>query len=105
MVDESLRNLGYHPTKWHFIQTLDILFPDEFENIPAEIINMLEKVFCYTRKNSTYMDRISIIATSDHRQIRPIKSKPALMSTLVVKNYQMKSLVYSVRARTDGNLR
>ena len=51
------------------------------------------------------MGGVLVIATLDNKQLPPIRSKPSLMSTLVITNYRMKCLHYSVRARGDQYLR
>ena len=45
-----------------------------------------------------------MFTTLDHKQLPPIRARPALLSTLVVTNFQMIKMQHSIRARTDPNL-
>jgi len=104
MADHSIRNLKYNPLKVFLILILHILFLDEMGNTAAELLAVIEIVLRYFRKSSAYMGGVLIISTMDHKQLPPIRSTPALMSTLIITNFQMKLLKFSVRARADEYL-
>jgi len=101
MADKAIRKLKLCPVKWNFIKTLHMLFMDEFGNVPAIIIAVLDIIFRYVRNNSAYMGGVWVLCTLDIKQIPPIKSQPALISTLVITNFQMVVLKHSVRTMDD----
>jgi len=102
--DYAIRNLKFNPLKVYLLLILHILFLDEMGNTSAEILCVLEIIFRYFRNNTAYMGGVLVIATMDHKQLPPIRSTPALMSTLIITNFKMRLLQLSVRARGDQNL-
>jgi len=101
ITDKCIRSLNKNPEKLQFLRTLDILCLDEMGYLSAEVLNVMDTVLRSVRCKSSFMGGVLTFATLDHKQLPPIRARPALLSTLVVTNFEMIKMEHSIRARTD----
>ena len=104
IIDKSLRGLNTNPEKLQFLRTLDVLCVDEMGYLSAEVLNVMDTVLRSIRCKSSFMGGVLVFATLDHKQLPPIRARPALLSTLVITNFEMVKMEHSIRARTDSKL-
>ena len=73
----------------------------EIGQLPAEMLSVLEIIFCRVRGNNIFMGGVLIISTMDHTQLQPVNGRPFLLSTHVITCFRMIKLECSVRASGD----
>ena len=101
MADIALTMITRNPIKYNILLPLDILSCDEFGQVPAEFLSIIDIILRRINKNNLFLGVLLIICTIDHTQIQPIKSRSFLTSTNVITYFKMVVLEKLVRAGDD----
>jgi PIF1 helicase. len=83
----------------HAILTMDILLYDEFGQLSAELLKILDIIFRKIRDSNTSFGGVLIIANMDASQFGPIDGLPILLSSHVLTEFVIITLTESVRAQ------
>jgi hypothetical protein len=85
----------------HAILTMDVLLYDEFGQLSAELLKILDIIFRKIRDTNTSFGGVLIIANMDASQFGPIDGLPILLSSHVLTEFVIIALTESVRAHGD----
>ena len=85
----------------HAVLTMDILLYDEFGQLSAEELKLLDIILRKVRKTSTSFGGVLIIANMDEAQHGPINGLPILLSSHILSEFVILNLTQSVRAHGD----
>jgi hypothetical protein len=80
---------------------MDILLYDKFGQLSAELLKILDIMFCKMCDTRTSFGRVLIIANMDASQFRAIDGLPILLSSHVLTELVIIALTESVRAHGD----
>ncbi len=102
--EKAVLNLLKNPKQLAMLQKLEVLAIDEFGQVSAELLSVLDIILRTIRNNSLFMGGVLIIATMDNMQLPPVHGRPPLLSPHMLSSFTFKVLDYSVRASCDINL-
>ncbi len=104
IAEKAVYALLRQPKQLILLQNLEFLAIDEFGQVSAELITILDIILRTVRKNSSFMGGIFIIATMDNMQLPPVNGRPPLLSPHMINSFTFKVLSKSVRASQDLKL-
>ena len=104
IAEKAVFALLRQPKQLTFVEKIEVLAIDEFGQVSAELLSILDIILRTIRKNSLFMGGILIIATMDHMQLPPVNGRPPLLSPHMLTSFTFKILLKSVRASQDEKL-
>jgi predicted GIY-YIG superfamily endonuclease len=104
IAEKAIYTLLRQPKQFSLLQKLEILAIDEFGQVSAELLSIIDIILRTIRKNSLFMGGVLIIATMDHMQLPPVNGRPPLLSPHMLTSFSFRILLKSVRASQDSNL-
>jgi len=102
LVDLALIALGRDPVRLNSILRMDFLAFDEFGQVSAELLSILDMILRKARGSSLYMGGVLVFATMDKDQLLPVSGRPPLLSSNMVTSFTFVRLQRSVRAAGDA---
>ena len=104
IAEKAVCSLLRAPKQLIFLQKLEVLAIDEFGQVSAELLSVIDIILRTIRQNSLFMGGVYIIATMDNMQLPPVHGRPPLLSPHMVTSFSFQLLSRSVRASRDPNL-
>ncbi len=104
LAEKAVFALLRQPKQITLLQKLEILAIDEFGQVSAELISILDIILRTVRQNSSFMGGVLIMATMDNMQLPPVNGRPPLLSPYMISSFSFQVLTKSVRASRDLNL-
>lgn len=102
--EKAVCTLLRNPKQFSLLQKMEVLAIDEFGQVSAELLSVLDIILRTIRKNSLFMGGVYIIATMDNMQLPPVNGRPPLLSPHMLSSFTFKLLTCSVRASQDESL-
>lgn len=104
IAEKAMYKLLRQPKQFTLLQKLEVLAIDEFGQVSAELLSILDIILRTVRKNTSFMGGVLIIATMDNMQLPPVNGRPPLLSPHMITSFSFHLLLNSVRASQDCNL-
>ena len=105
LAELAIARLVRNPQQLALIRSLDVLLLDEFGQISAEMLAVLDIILRRIRDSTDFMGGVLLFATLDECQLRPVSGRPPLLSPHILTSFKFCGLDYSVRAAHDKHLR
>ena len=105
LAELAIARLVRNPQHLALIRSLDVLLLDEFGQVSAETLAVLDIILRRIRDSTDFMGGVLLFATLDECQLRPVKGRPPLLSPHILTSFKFCGLDYSVRAAHDKDLR
>ena len=87
-----------------YLKAIDVLVIEEIGLIPNFFFNVIDYVLRSVRKNDKPYGGVLIIATGDHRQLKPIDANSIWVGSELLANFQIIQMTHYVRCRMDADL-
>ena len=104
LVDKCLYNLHHSPVKLAFLKSLDVVFFEEISLLSSQMYAVIDMVMRCIRRCERPMGGLLLIASGDHRQLRPIHGRGIWLNNSIYMHFAVFQLNYLVRSRNDRAL-
>ena len=105
LAELAIARLVRDPKQLALIRSLDVFLIDEFGQVSAETLAVLDIILRRIRGSTDFMGGVLVFATLDECQLRPVDGRPPLLSPHILTSFEFCGLDYSVRAARDPDLR
>jgi len=105
LAELAIARLMRDPKQLALIRSLDVFLIDEFGQVSAETLAVLDIILRRVRQSTDFMGGVLVFATLDECQLRPVDGRPPLLSPHILTSFEFCGLEYSVRAARDPYLR
>ena len=105
LAELAIARLVRNPKQLALIRSLDVLLIDEFGQVSAEMIAVMDIILRRIRDSTDFMGGVLVFATLDECQLRPVRGRPPLLSPHILTSFEFFGLDHSVRAAHDPYLR
>ena len=104
MADAALLRIYQTPWKLQLIKVLDVLGFDEFGQLPASYLSVMDIIFRRLRHSERFLGGILLVPTMDAMQLYPVKGIHPLLSSHTITCLMFLRLEHSMRAAKDAQL-
>jgi hypothetical protein len=104
LAELALIRMEKHPKRLEFLKTLDVLHFDEFGQLSAELLSVMDVIMRKIRKNGCFMGGVLLIASLDIAHLSPVRGRPPIMSPHMMVSFKFVKLLQPVRSGGDLQL-
>ena len=105
LAELAIARLVRDPKQLALLRSLDVFLIDEFGQVSAETIAVMDIILRRVRDSTDFMGGVLVFANLDECQLRPVRGLPPLLSPHILTSFEFCALDYSVRAAHDPHLR
>jgi hypothetical protein len=104
LAELAIARLLRNPKQLALIKVLDVVLLDEFGQVAAELVCVIDIILRRVRESTDFMGGVLLLASLDGCQLRPVSGRPPLLSPHMLTSFEFVPLDHSVRATFDPGL-